>query len=374
MAHKLRTGRSRNDLVATETRLYVKAETLELMAAVLGVLKALLAQARAHHDAVMPGYTHLQPAQPILFAHYLMAFFEMLQRDFARFVAARDAADELPMGAGALAGTAFALDRRRLARRLGFARVAQNSIDATCDRDFASELLFACSLTMTHLSRLAEDLIIFSTPGFGYVELDDAYSTGSSLMPQKKNPDSLELIRGKTARVLGRLAEMLALLKGLPFAYDRDLQEDKPALFDTVDTTRDSLEVAGHVVATLRIHPERMKAATAEGFLTATDLADELVRRGAPFAETHEQVGKLVRHAADRGKNLGQISAAEARRFVPSWDAALADIASSPEQSVRRRNLIGGTAPAQVAFQLRAAERKLLKLKAVLRRLRGRAT
>jgi argininosuccinate lyase len=352
----------------------VKAETLELMAAVLGVLKALLAQARAHHDAVMPGYTHLQPAQPILFAHYLMAFFEMLQRDFARFVAARDAADELPMGAGALAGTAFALDRRRLARRLGFARVAQNSIDATCDRDFASELLFACSLTMTHLSRLAEDLIIFSTPGFGYVELDDAYSTGSSLMPQKKNPDSLELIRGKTARVLGRLTEMLALLKGLPFAYDRDLQEDKPALFDTVDTTRDSLEVAGHVVATLRIHPERMKAATAEGFLTATDLADELVRRGAPFAETHEQVGKLVRHAADRGKNLGQISAAEARRFVPSWDAALADIASSPEQSVRRRNLIGGTAPAQVAFQLRAAERKLLKLKAVLRRLRGRAT
>jgi argininosuccinate lyase len=374
VAHKLRTGRSRNDLVATETRLYVKAETLELMAAVLGVLKALLAQARAHHDAVMPGYTHLQPAQPILFAHYLMAFFEMLQRDFARFVAARDAADELPMGAGALAGTAFALDRRRLARRLGFARVAQNSIDATCDRDFASELLFACSLTMTHLSRLAEDLIIFSTPGFGYVELDDAYSTGSSLMPQKKNPDSLELIRGKTARVLGRLTEMLALLKGLPFAYDRDLQEDKPALFDTVDTTRDSLEVAGHVVATLRIHPERMKAATAEGFLTATDLADELVRRGAPFAETHEQVGKLVRHAADRGKNLGQISAAEARRFVPSWDAALADIASSPEQSVRRRNLIGGTAPAQVAFQLRAAERKLLKLKAVLRRLRGRAT
>jgi len=362
VARKLRTGRSRNDLVATETRLYVKAETLELQSTTLGVLKALLRQAAAHRDLIMPGYTHLQPAQPILYSHYLLAFFEMLQRDFARFGRAREAADEMPMGAGALAGTAFAIDRRRLAQRLGFSRVALNSIDATCSRDFVSETLFACSATMIDLSRLAEDLIIFSSPGFGYIELADAYATGSSIMPQKKNPDSLELIRGKTARVLGRLGGMLALQKGLPLAYDRDLQEDKPALFDAVDTTRDSLEVAGRAVATLRPRPERMQAAMAEGFLTATDVADELVRRGVPFAQAHEQVGKLVSYAADAGKALDQVREAEAREFIPAWDDALTRVASSPEQSVGRRKTIGGTAPNQVALQLRAAQRRLTKL------------
>ncbi|HME01098.1 MAG TPA: argininosuccinate lyase [Terriglobia bacterium] len=373
VARKLRTGRSRNDLVATETRLYVKTETLRLQSATLGVLKALLDQAVAHRDMVMPGYTHLQPAQPMLYSHYLLAFFEMLQRDFTRFAAVHDVADEMPMGAGALAGTTFAIDRQRLARRLGFSRVARNSIDATCSRDFVSEALFACSVTMTDLSRLAEDLIIFSSPGFGYVELDDAYATGSSIMPQKKNPDSLELIRGKTARVLGRLMEVLTLIKGLPLAYDRDLQEDKPALFDAVDTTREALEVAGRVVATLRLRPERMQAAMAEGFLTATDVADELVRRGVPFAQAHEQVGKLVRYAADGRKTLFQVPEAEARRFIPLWDAALATVASSPEQSVRRRNVTGGTAPAQVALQLRTAQRRLVTLKtAVTRHQRSR--
>jgi len=368
VARKLRTGRSRNDLVATETRMYVKAETLKLRSAMFAVLKALLDQAVAHRDVIMPGYTHLQPAQPMLYSHYLLAFFEMLQRDFTRFAAAHDVADEMPMGAGALTGTAFAIDRQRLARRLGFSRVARNSIDATCARDFVSEVLFACSVAMTDLSRLAEDLIIFSSPAFGYIELDDLYATGSSIMPQKKNPDSLELIRGKTARVLGRLTEMLTLIKGLPLAYDRDLQEDKPALFDAVDTTRESLEVAARVVATLRIHPERMQAAMAEGFLTATDVADELVRRGVPFAQAHEQVGKLVRYAADGRKTLSQVSEAEARRFIPAWDAALARVASSPEQSVRNRNVTGGTAPGQVALQLRAAQRRLAKLKTVANR------
>jgi len=365
VARKLRTGRSRNDLVATETRLYVKAETLRLRSATLGVLKALLDQATAHRDVVMPGYTHLQPAQPLLYPHYLLAFFEMLERDCARFAAARDAADEIPMGAGALAGTAFPIDRRRLAKRLGFSRVARNSIDATCSRDFVSEVLFACALAMTHLSRLAEDLIIFSSPAFGYFELDDAYSTGSSIMPQKKNPDSLELIRGKTARVLGRLTGMLALAKGLPLAYDRDLQEDKPALFDAVDTTRESLDVAGRVVATLRVSPGRMHAALADGFLTATDVADELVRRGVPFAQAHEQVGALVRYATEAHLTLDQVAEAEGRRFIPAWDAALAAVASSPEQSVRRRNVLGGTAPGQVALQVRAARQRLTKLRAV---------
>jgi len=373
VARKLRTGRSRNDLVATETRLYVKAETRKLQSATLGVLRALLDQAVAHRDVVMPGYTHLQPAQPILYSHYLLAFFEMLQRDFARFAAAYDVADEMPMGAGALAGTAFAIDHRRLARRLGFSRVTHNSIDATCSRDFVIEALFACSVTMTDLSRLAEDLIIFSSPGFGYVELDDAYTTGSSIMPQKKNPDSLELIRGKTARVLGRLTGMLTLIKGLPLAYDRDLQEDKPALFDAVDTTRESLEVAARVIATLSLRPERMQAAMAEGFLTATDVADELVRRGVPFAEAHEQVGKLVRYAADGHKSLFQVSEAEARRFIPGWDADLERLAASPEQSIRRRDVTGGTAPGQVALQLRIARRRLAKLNTVLNRQRRSA-
>jgi argininosuccinate lyase len=363
LARKLRTGRSRNDLVATETRLWVKSEVSGLERAALELLEALLAQARRHPDALMPGYTHLQPAQPILFSHYLLAYYEMLLRDWERWEDCRARSDELPLGAGALAGTAFPLDRARLARDLGFARVARNSLDATSDRDFAAELLFGCALAMVHLSRLAEDLIIFSSPGFGYVELADAYSTGSSLMPQKKNPDSLELIRGKAAGLVGSLTGMLALLKGLPLAYNRDLQEDKPALFAGVDTTRDALTLAARVVATLRVYPERMKSATTQGFLTATDLADELTRRGTPFAQAHEQVGKLVRYCADHAKTLQDLSDAEARRFVAAWDSTLHAIAASPERVVERRNVVGGTAPAQVARQLRHAETTLAKLK-----------
>src|SRR5437660_1198206 len=252
LARKLRTGRSRNDLVATETRLYVKLEVSNLQRAALELLEALLGQARRHSGVVMPGYTHLQPAQPVLFPHYLLAYYEMLLRDWDRWKDCRSRADELPLGAGALAGTSFPLDRARLARELGFARVARNSVDATSDRDFVAELLFGCALAMVHLSRLAEDLIIFSSPGFGYVELADTYSTGSSIMPQKKNPDSLELIRGKAAGLVGRVAGMLALLKGLPLAYNRDLQEDKAALFEAVQTTRDALALAARVVATLR--------------------------------------------------------------------------------------------------------------------------
>ncbi len=368
VARKLRTGRSRNDLVATETRLYVKDAVTALESAALEFLRALLGLARSHPAVVIPGYTHLQPAQPILFSHYLLAYFEMLSRDVGRLEDCRARADELPMGAAALAGTAFALDRQRLARELGFARVARNSLDVTSDRDFVCELLFACSLAMMHLSRLAEDLILYSSPGFGHVELADAYSTGSSLMPQKKNPDSLELIRGKAGRVLGKLAAALTLLKGLPLAYNRDLQEDKPALFDGVDSTRDALRVAARVLKTLRIHPERMRAATGLGFLTATDVADELVRRGVPFAEAHRQVGKLVRHCDQHQKTFSQLSIAEGRQFVSSWDAQLSRVAASPEISLRRRNVVGGTAPVQVARQLRAAERAALRLQRRLAR------
>ena len=371
VARKLRTGRSRNDLVATETRLFVKDAAVELERAAAQLMEALLGQAQQHLDVVLPGYTHLQPAQPILFSHYLLAYYEMLARDVSRLEDCRQRADELPLGAGALAGTTFALDRARLARELGFARVARNSLDVTCDRDFVCELVFVCSLAMTHLSRLSEDLIIYSSPGFGYVELADAYTTGSSLMPQKKNPDALELIRGKAARVLGKVTSLLALVKGLPLAYDRDLQEDKPALFDAVDTTRDALEVAAGVVGTLRVHAGRMKAATAQGFLTATDLADELVRRGVPFAEAHEQVGRLVRHCSDRQMAFAELTSVEARQSVPAWDAKLRAVATSPEKAIRRRNVIGGTAPAQVSRQLRAAQRAVAQLKRRLARLPG---
>jgi argininosuccinate lyase len=368
LAGKLRTGRSRNDLVATETRLFVRDASLELRRAALELLAALLDRARQHLGLAMPGYTHLQPAQPILFSHYLLAYFEMLLRDVSRLEDCQARADELPMGAGALAGTTFRLDRQRLAKELGFARVARNSLDVTSDRDFVCELIFACALALAHLSRLAEDLVIFSSPGFGFVELADAYSTGSSLMPQKKNADALELIRGKAARLTGRLTSLLSLLKGLPLAYNRDLQEDKAALFDGVDTTRDALELAARVVRTLRISPERMKAATSQGFLTATDLADELVLRGVPFALAHEQVGKLVRHCADNRKSFAELSLAEAREYIPLWDARLAALAASPEEAVRRKNVEGGTAPSQVARQIRLAERTLADLKRRLRR------
>ena len=365
VARKLRTGRSRNDLVATETRLFVKDAARGLERAGLEFLEALIAVARRHTREVMPGYTHLQPAQPILFAHYLLAYFEMLARDSRRLEDCRKRADELPMGAGALAGSSFPVNRERLARELGFARVARNSLDVTSDRDFVSELLFACSLVMVHLSRLAEDLAIYSSAGLGFVELADAYSTGSSLMPQKKNPDALELIRGKAATTIGNLTGMLALVKGLPLAYNRDLQEDKRALFEGVDTTRDSLLLAARIVRTLEIHPERMKAATAQGFLTATDLAEELVRGGVRFAEAHEQVGKLVKLCVEKGITFADVGEAEARRAVPSWNADLRAVARSPERSAARKNVTGGTAPAQVNRQLRAAERTLSGLKKI---------
>ncbi len=366
VARKLRTGRSRNDLVATTMRLFVKDSVRELQQSALEFLRSLLDRARQHQDVVMTGYTHLQPAQPILFSHYLLAYFEMLLRDISRWEDCRARADELPMGAGALAGTTFPLDRQRLARELDFARVARNSLDVTSDRDFVCELIFACALTMTHLSRFAEDLSIFSSPGFGYVELADAYSTGSSLMPQKKNPDALELIRGKAARISGRLTGLLALLKGLPLAYNRDLQEDKGALFDGVDTTRDSLELAARVIRTLKVSPERMKAATAQGFLSATDLADELVKRGTPFAVAHEQVGKLVRFCVTQRMTFAELAEEEARRFVPSWDARLRAVAISPEISVKRRDVVGGTAPRQVARRIAQGERTLARLRGKL--------
>jgi len=366
VAKKLRTGRSRNDLVATEMRLYLKDASLQLERALADLLAALVMQARRNFNRILPGYTHLQPAQPVLFSHYLLAYFEMFRRDLVRLGECRAHADELPMGAGALAGTTFAVDRERLARELGFARVARNSLDVTCDRDGVAELLFACALCMVHLSRWAEDGIIYSSPGFGYLELADAYSTGSSLMPQKKNPDSLELIRGRAGSLIGKLTGVLALIKGLPLAYNRDLQEDKAAVFSGVDTTLEALTIAACVGATLRVHPERMQAMTQSGFLTATDLADELVRRGTPFADAHEQVGKLVQYCTTEGKTFQDLSAEEAAQFIPGWIADLRDVATSTDRSVARRNVTGGTAPRQVARQIARAERLVAELQGKL--------
>ena len=358
-AGKLRTGRSRNDLVATETRLYAKDAIRGLKASAAGVLESLLRQARANDAAILPGYTHLQPAQPILFAHYLLAYFEMLLRDVARLQECYARVDELPMGAGALAGSAYPINRARLARDLGFARVARNSLDVTSDRDFVCDLLFASSLILVHLSRLSEDLIIYSTPALGFVELHDAYATGSSLMPQKKNADTLELIRGKSARVLGGLTSMLALLKGLPLAYDRDLQEDKAVLFDAVDTTSDCLTLAGRVLATMRVHTDKMKAATAQGFLTATEVADALVHQGIAFSQAHEQVGKLVRYCVEKNKTFADLALDEARAMIPTWNKTLAKVAVSAELSVRKKTAVGGTAPVQVSKQISNADQSL---------------
>jgi argininosuccinate lyase len=362
VARKLRTGRSRNDLVATEMRLYIKDATRELQRALVEMLSSLAMQARKNIELIFPGYTHLQPAQPILFSHYLLAYFEMFHRDVIRFGECNSHADELPMGAGALAGTTFAVNREHLAKELGFTRVARNSVDVTSDRDGVAELLFACSLCMVHLSRWAEDRIIYSSPALGYVELADAYSTGSSLMPQKKNPDSLELIRGRSGTLIGKLTGMLAVMKGLPLAYNRDLQEDKAALFSGVDTTLEALIIAGRVAATMRIHPERMKAMTQLGFLTATDLADALVGRGIAFADAHDQVGKLVQHCVAEGKTFQELSAEKAAQFVPGWDAQLHDVATSMERSVARRNVTGGTAPKQVQRQVARAEEVVAEL------------
>ena len=366
VAQKLRTGRSRNDLVATEARLYVKDAITELQRAALDLLQAQYDLARRNIHAVMPGFTHLQPAQPILFSHYVLAYFEMFLRDWDRLEDCRKRADELPMGAGALAGTSFPIDRERLARELGFARAARNSLDVTSDRDFVCELLFACSLALTHSSRLAEDLVIYSSPGFGFVELAETYSTGSSIMPQKRNPDAMELVRGKAARGIGRLTAMLSLLKGLPLAYNRDLQEDKAALFDGVDTTCATLQLAARVLATLRVQPDHMKSATSRGFLTATDIADELVRRGIPFAQAHEQVGRLVRYCADHQKTFVDLSHKEARACVPFWDPRLHRVAISLENAVRRKNVTGGTAPAQVGRQIRQARTTIARFTRLL--------
>jgi argininosuccinate lyase len=335
-------------------RIYLRGEIDRCRELLRDLQRALVQLASANSSAVIPGYTHLQRAQPMLFAHYLLAYFEMLKRDRERMLEARGRANLLPLGAGALAGTGFAIDRESVARRLGFDGLCDNSVDAVSDRDFVVEFIGAAAIVMIHLSRFAEDLIIYSTAEFGFVELSDAVSTGSSLMPQKKNPDPLELIRGKAGRVFGHHAAMLAMMKGLPLAYDKDMQEDKEALFDTVDTLAGSLAVMATVVRNLRINAERAGEAARAGYSNATDLADYLVRKGLAFRRAHELVGRVVSYAIEKGKALGDLSLAEYRGFSSLFEADLFEKLTL-EASLAGKNVAGGTARDRVAEALKKA-------------------
>ncbi|MCJ7654009.1 MAG: argininosuccinate lyase, partial [Dehalococcoidia bacterium] len=302
VAGKLHTARSRNDQIALDTRLFTKEAISETVSGLRDFQRALLDIAEANKTAIMPGYTHLQQAQPILFAHHLLAYFEMLQRDVARFQDCLKRTDVLPLGSGALAGVAYSVDRNFVAKKLGFSDISANSLDAVSDRDFVIEYEAAAAMTMMHLSRLAEEMVLWSSAEFGFVELDEAYATSSSIMPQKKNPDVAELARGKTGRVYGNLMGLLTVMKGLPLAYNRDVQEDKEGLFDTVDTLLSTLEVFTGLIKTLKVNAARMQQAMSGSYILATDLADYLVRKGLPFRQAHDIVGKLVRYAISKGK------------------------------------------------------------------------
>src|ERR1044071_3554676 len=356
--YKLHTGRSRNDQVATDLRIFLRGEIDRLNEFIRELQRAFVEQAEANLDVVMPGYTHLQRAQPVLFAHYLLAYFEMFARDRERLTDVRRRANRLPLGAGALAGTGFAIDREMMARRLGFDGMCDNSLDAVSDRDFVIEFVAAAAIAMMHLSRLAEDFIIYSTTEFGFIELSDAVSTGSSLMPQKKNPDSLELIRGKAGRVFGHHAALLATMKGLPLAYNKDMQEDKEALFDSLDTLHGALRVMTTVLRNTRLNDERTRQAVMHGFMNATDLADYLVRRGLEFRRAHEVVGRSVAYAIEQGKALEQLSLDEFKQFSPLFEDSLY-AALKLDASLANKPARGGTSPERVAEALLRAKSEL---------------
>lgn len=354
---KLHTGRSRNDQVATDMKLYLLEEIKGLRAALVELQSVIVAKAEAHLGVLMPGYTHLQQAQPILFSHWLMASFWKLERDRGRLEDVVKRARVCPLGAGALAGNPFDIGRQALAQNLGFEEPTPNSIDAVNDRDYVVEFLSWAVLTQTHLSGLAEDLIIWATRAFGFVDIDDAYATGSSLMPQKKNPDSLELVRGKTGRVVGHLTGLLTTLKGLPTAYNKDLQEDKEPLFDILDTLKVELPVVAGVVQTLKINETRMAAALDEAML-ATDVADYLVRKGLPFRETHHLVGQVVRRAEAAGVPLSQLDLGTYQAVSAAFEADVYEVFDF-ERSVAARAAEGGTAPQAVATQIEQARARI---------------
>jgi argininosuccinate lyase len=329
---------------------------------VTGLMEALLKLGEAYPDAVIPGYTHTRRAQPVLWPHYLLAYFEMLARDWERFGEARARANVLPLGSGALAGSGFPFDRHAIAQDLGFADITRNSMDSSGDRDFALDFLYAASLTMIHLSRLAEDWILYSSEEFGWLELGDGVTSGSSIMPQKKNPDSLELIRGKCGRVIGSLNSLLITMKGLPMTYNRDMQEDKVPLFEAADQLAGSLEMARVVVESVRLDPARPARAAEESWVVATDLADALARAGTPFHQAHQIVGRLVLESVRTGKKPSDWTAAEMQDFAPEFNGNLAALLD-PKQGMASHEIAGGTGPATVAAALEEARRRLARMK-----------
>jgi len=352
---KLHTARSRNDQVALDLRLFTKEAISETLSKLRGLQQALVNLAEAKKSVVMLGYTHLQPAQPVLLAHHLLAYFEMLQRDIDRFNDCLKRCDVMPLGSGAMAGVAYNIDRDFVAGELGFSRISQNSIDAVSDRDFVVEYEAAASLCMMHLSRLAEEIILWSSAEFDFIELDESYTTGSSIMPQKKNPDVAELVRGKTGRVYGKLVALLATMKTLPLSYNRDMQEDKEGLFDTVDTLNSTLEVFAGMIKTLRVKGENVERRVSQGYILATDLADYLVKKGESFRNAHDIVGKLVSYAIEKDKSFSQLSLDEYKQFSPLFEDDVGSI--TVKSSIAARDIIGGTSPKQVEKALATAKK-----------------
>jgi argininosuccinate lyase len=358
LGRKLHTGRSRNDQVATDFRLWLRQSIDSLASQLQETQSALLGFAESNLEIVIPGYTHLQRAQPVLLAHWCLAYFEMFARDHARLSDARRRVNVLPLGAAALAGNSFPIDRKKLANDLGFEAISQNSLDAVSDRDFCVDFLSACSLIMVHLSRLAEDIIIYSTTEFGLIELGDAIATGSSLMPQKKNPDSMELVRGKAGRVFGDLMGLLSTLKGLPLAYNKDMQEDKEAVFDALDTTATSLQVTQTVLSNIQINKERASTAAVTGYMNATELADYLVRKGMPFRDAHETVGKVVVDAIGKGVELDQLPLEDFRSHSDLIEGNVYT-ALSLDATLDAKRVVGGTSRKTVATALAEAKDSL---------------
>ncbi len=348
---RLHTGRSRNDQVALDIRLYLRDEIVEVVAYLDMLIDSLLEQAENNLDVVMPGFTHLQSAQPILFSHHMLAYVEMFKRDKGRMEDCLKRVNVLPLGAGALAGTTFPIDREYVAEQLDFPAVTRNSLDSVSDRDFAIEFISASSILMMHLSRMSEELIIWSTSAFRFVDLSDGFCTGSSIMPQKKNPDVPELVRGKTGRVYGNLMALLTVMKALPLAYNKDMQEDKEPLFDTIDTVKGSLKIFADMIREMRVNALSMERAAGQGFSTATDVADYLVRKGLPFRDAHEAVGKSVAYCVENEMNLEDLSLAEWQLFSPHFAEDIF-AAITVEASVNARNIIGGTARNRVEHEI----------------------
>ena len=349
---KLHTARSRNDQVALDMRLFLRDEVKLILDALAALRQELAKVAQKHLDVIMPGYTHLQRAQPVLFAHHLLAYVEMFERDSERFADGLERINVLPLGSGALAGTTFPIDRVYVAKLLGFRRISKNSIDAVSDRDFLLEFLAAASILFVHLSRIADELVLWSSQEFGFIELPDGYCTGSSMMPQKKNPDVPELIRGKTGRVFGHLQALLTIMKGLPLAYNRDLQEDKLPLFDTVDTVKASIKMMSEIVAGMKVRRERMQRAVEDGFMNATDVADYLAERGVPFRVAHGIAGRIVQFCLAKNKRIDDLSLDEFKRFSAKFDKSVYGYLKA-EAVVARRRALGGTARQNVMRRLK---------------------